>query len=150
MMFVQDRETARRFFQEAWRKRCAGLPLEPLETMVAEIVARHPEYHRLLESGESALGAEFTPEGGQTNPFLHMGMHIAIQEQISTDRPPGIAAAYRRLLPQFRDAHDLDHRLMECLGEALWKAQRNNTAPDEQAYLECVRRLGRTMGAEHG
>ena len=149
-MFVQDREAARRFFQQAWRKRCAGLPLEPLEMMVAEVVAGHPEYHALIESGDTALGTDFTPEGGQTNPFLHMGMHIAIQEQISTDRPPGIAAAYRRLLSQIGDAHDLDHRVMECLGEALWQAQRNNALPDEQAYLECVRRIGRSRDAGHG
>src|SRR5512146_1951833 len=94
MLFSNDRTTLRRTFQTAWRKRRDGLPLEPLEAMIADVVALHPEYHRWLES-EEALDRDWSPEAGETNPFLHLGMHIAIHEQLSTDRPAGIVAAYR-------------------------------------------------------
>lgn len=140
MLFPQDRNEIRRFFCEAWRKHREGLPLEPLGRLVAEVILRHPEYHPLLEDPETALNREYLPELGETNPFLHLGLHIAIQEQITTDRPPGILAAYRGLVTRCGDPHTAEHHMMECLGEALWHAQRNGGAPDEQAYLACVRR----------
>jgi hypothetical protein len=140
-MFSSDRTSMRRVFTEAWRKYRNREQLQPLEQMVAEVVRKHPEYHHLLEGGEEALDRDFLPEGGETNPFLHMGMHISLQEQLGSDRPTGISGLYRRLAEKLGDAHEAEHRMMECLGLSLWQAQRSGGLPDEQAYLECVRRL---------
>jgi len=130
----------RRAYVDAWSKSRAGQPLEPLESLLVDVVAEHPEYHAVLESPD-ALATEFPPEAGRTNPFLHMGMHVAIREQLSTDRPPGIRKLYRKLLPRFADVHRLEHALMECLAETLWDAQRTGAAPDESRYLNRVRRI---------
>ena len=139
---IQDRDSGRTFFLEVWEKHKKQLPLEALEQMVLDIILQHPEYHVILEKDEKEISAmEFTPEMGMTNPFLHMGMHITIQEQIGSNRPPGIAALYQHLLPKYSSAHDLEHSMMECLGEALWLAQRNNALPDEPQYLEQVKKL---------
>jgi hypothetical protein len=140
-MVVHDRSAARRYFIDAWRKRQAGSPLEPLERAVAEVVELHPEYHNFLDDAGAAIEEEFSPERGLTNPFLHMGLHIALREQLVTDRPAGITAVYRRLLGRIGDAHEVEHRMMERLGEALWAAQRHNRLPDEAAYLESLRRI---------
>jgi len=139
-MFGNDRTALRRYYVESWRKLRTGAPLEPLERLVAEVVQSHPEYHALLENGEDSLDREFTPEGGQSNPFLHMGMHIAIHEQLSTQRPAGIVEVYQRLLAKHGNAHQVEHQMMECLGEMLWQAQRDGTAPQEQHYMECLKR----------
>jgi hypothetical protein len=141
MLFGNDRNQIRYFYCEAWRKFSHGLPMEPLEDQVAAVIGEHPEYHRLLEVPEEALDRDYTPEMGQSNPFLHMGMHIAIREQLSIDRPAGIVRAYQAALARLGDAHELEHRMMECLAEMIWQAQRNGTVPDEAAYLECVRQL---------
>ncbi len=138
---LQDRDSARKYFLQVWAKQSKGEALEPMERIVASVILNHPEYHALLEAGESVIQADFTPEMGQTNPFLHMGMHIAIQEQLSTDRPPGIVAAHQKLLIHFGEPHEVEHRMMECLGECLWLAQRNNTMPDEQQYLNQLKEL---------
>ncbi len=140
-MFTQDRDRLRLFYVEAWRKAQAGEPLEPLEQAVAQVVADHPEYHALLGRGEAAVGGEYPPELGQTNPFLHMGMHLAIREQVAIDRPAGVRAVHARLRLAHGDAHAAEHAMIECLGEALWQAQREGTAPDETAYLAALRRL---------
>ncbi len=139
-MFGNDRTALRRYYVESWRKLQAGDPLQPLERLVAEVVQNHPEYHALLEAGEDLLDRDFTPEGGQSNPFLHMGMHIAIHEQLGTQRPAGIVEIYQRLLARYGDAHEVEHQMMECLGEMLWQAQRDGTAPQEQHYIECLKR----------
>ncbi|WP_026186361.1 DUF1841 family protein [Thioalkalivibrio thiocyanodenitrificans] len=135
-----SREQLRRMYAEAWRKRRSGDALEPLERQIAELVAEHPEYQPMLEGPDATLAAEFTPEGGRSNPFLHMGMHLAIREQAGTDRPTGFTEAYQRAVHKL-GAHEAEHAIMECLGTALWEAQRGGRMPDEQAYLECVRRL---------
>jgi hypothetical protein len=140
-MFSPDRTQMRRLFVEAWRKAKTQQALQPIEQLIAEVARQHPEYHRLLEAGESALDKEFLPEDGQTNPFLHMGMHISLQEQIGVDRPPGIRQLYQQLAAHNADVHETEHQLMECLGLSLWQAQRNGGMPDEQAYLECARKL---------
>lgn len=140
MLFPNDRVALRRMYLEAWQRHRDGLPLEPLQARIADLIAEHPEYHPLLEAGEEGLQREWTPEGGATNPFLHWGMHLAIREQVATNRPAGIAAVHRRLAAAF-GPHEAEHRMMECLGEALWTAQRAGVAPDEAAYLEALERL---------
>ncbi len=139
---IQDRESGRTFFLEVWGKHKKQLPLEALEQMVLNVILQHPEYHKILAMNEKEISAlEFTPEMGMTNPFLHMGMHITILEQIGSNRPMGITALYQQLLLKYPSAHELEHSMMECLGEALWLAQRNNTLPDELQYMERVRQL---------
>ncbi len=137
-MFGQDRNQLRQMYFDAWRKQQSGELMQPLEAMIAGVIALHPEYHALLEQGEDALDKDFLPEMGETNPFMHMGMHIAIREQLATDRPGGIVLAHKKLLLRLQDVHEVEHQIMECLGESLWEAQRNNSAPDESQYLQCV------------
>jgi hypothetical protein len=137
----QSRDDLRRLYLEAWRKFSARLPLEPLEAQLAAVIAEHPEYVPLLEAGQSALAADFTPEGGRLNPFLHMGLHLALREQVATDRPPGIARIHRELTARFGAAHAAEHAMLEPLGEALWDAQRSGRMPDERQYLERLRQL---------
>ena len=141
MLYGSDRGDLRRAWVDAWSKSRARQPLEPLERLLVEVIAEHPEHHAALES-RGALEREFSPEADRTNPFLHMGLHMAIREQLATDRPPGLRELYAKLLPQFPDTHRLEHALMGCLAETLWDAQREGTAPDEMRYLERVRRLG--------
>lgn len=142
-MFGNDRDRLRRYYCTVWDKARAGQPLEPLEQIIAEAIRAHPEYQPVLADVETALGREYTPEQGQTNPFLHLGMHIAIREQLGSNRPAGILDLYQRLCRRAGDAHAAEHRMMECLGETLWEAQRAGREPDEQAYLERLRRLAR-------
>jgi hypothetical protein len=137
----ENREQLRRRYLEAWRKFRAQQPLEPLEGQLAAVIAEHPEYVAWLEGGESAVLADFTPEGGQENPFLHMGLHLAIREQVATDRPRGIGAIHALLTQRAGSAHEAEHRMIEPLAETLCEAQRNGTTPDEAAYLERLRHL---------
>lgn len=140
MFFGSDRDSLRRQYLAAWDKARRQQALTPLERIIVEIILEHPEYHPLLEQGEEKLDRDWLPEGGETNPFLHMGMHIALTEQIQTDRPAGIRDVYRGLRLR-EDAHQAQHRMMECLGEALYHAQQTGLGPDEQAYLACLRGL---------
>lgn len=128
-------------YLDAWRKFSARTPLQPLEAQLAAVVAEHPEYVPFLESGEQALNTDFTPEGGRENPFLHMGLHLAIREQVATDRPHGIADVHQKLAARLGDAHAAEHAMIEPLAQALWEAQRSRRMPDEQAYLERLRSL---------
>jgi len=128
-------------YVDAWRKYTARATLEPLEVQLAAVIVEHPEYVAWLESGEEALSVEFTPESGRQNPFLHMGMHLAIREQVATDRPHGIASIHAELSRRLGSAHEAEHAMLEPLAEALWEAQRSGRTPDEQTYLERLRRL---------
>ncbi len=127
-MFVSNADESRHFFAEAWRKRCAAEALTPLEMMVADVIAAHPEYHALF-------GASLASPAAADNPFLHLSLHIALHEQLQTDRPVGIRAIYATLKQHSGDAHAAEHRIMAVLAETLWNAQHRGTAPDEAAYL---------------
>jgi hypothetical protein len=142
MLFPTDRGELRRMYVDAWTACRRGAPLTPLQSAISDVVALHPEYHPLLEgTSENAVSAEWTPSRGEQNPFLHMGLHLAIREQCNTNRPVGIAAERKRLVLVCGDAHEAEHRMMEVLGEALWEAQRAGHAPDEAAYLARLRHL---------
>ena len=139
MMFTPSREQVRRFFCEAWRKYRERLPMEGAETTAADLIAEHPEYHPLLEAPDTAIEREFTPEGGQMNPFLHLSLHLAIAEQISIDHPPGIRGIYQ-CLRRSHEVHDTEHKLMECLGEEVWHSQQPGGGFSSERYLESLRR----------
>lgn len=136
-MFNPSRDQVRRFFLDAWRAWREQRPLEPMQALAVEHVARHPEYHRWLED-EDALDRDFPPEAGETNPFLHLALHLSISEQLSIDQPPGVKGAYQRLLERLDDEHNAQHAVMDCLAEMIWQAQRHNRPPDTVAYIECL------------
>lgn len=139
MIFGSDRNELRQMYVDAWRKYCASEPMSPLESQIARVIEDHPEYQPAMT--EETLDETYTPEGGKTNPYLHMGLHLALREQIATNRPAGIAKAFESLQARAGDRHAAEHQALDCLAEALWAAQNNNTAPDEQAYLESLKRL---------
>jgi len=138
----QSRDEVRQVFLGVWQKLQQDLVLEPMEALIAGVIEIHPEYHVLLEAGIDVRQQEFTPEQGQTNPFLHMGMHIALREQAGANRPTGVGKIHRKLVAQ-KGQHEAEHAMMECLGQTLWSAQRNNQPPDEAAYLECLEKLSK-------
>lgn len=141
MLTGQDRGQTREVFFRAWRAHREGRPLEGVEKLIVQVALRHPEYHLVLEQSEAARERDYFPEAGETNPFLHLGMHIAIEEQLSIDQPPGIRGLYQKLLSRYPDEHAVQHHMMECLGEMLWQASRQKTAPQETVYFNCLRRL---------
>jgi len=138
-MFNPSRDQVRLFFCDAWKKHLERLPLVGAEVTAVDLAARHPEYHALLSDSKGALEKEWTPEGGQMNPFLHLSLHLAIHEQVSIDQPPGIRAAFDSLRARM-EPHDAEHVLLECLAETIWRAQRDGTAMDALAYVDAVRR----------
>lgn len=139
-MFVESRDQSRQFFFAVWEKMARGEMLSPLENLISEVIRTHPEYHRVLGLGDKALERDFG--AADTNPFLHMGLHVALIEQLQTDRPPGITALYKQLVTQeSADVHGLEHRIMEQLAGVLWAASQRGGMPDDQDYLKRVRSL---------
>lgn len=141
MIFGQDRNELRKMYADAWKKHCDKTPLTPLDAQIAAVVEWHPEYHDDVTG--DALDKDYSPDGGKTNPFLHMGLHLGIREQVATNRPPGISEVFAALTAKTGDAHDAEHQMIDCLAETLWEAQSQNSPPDEKKYLERLHRLTR-------
>ena len=139
-MFDPTRDQVRHFFFDAWRKYREREVLAALENVAAGVILLHPEYHPVLDDPERHRNREYRPESGDTNPFLHMSMHLAIEEQLSIDQPPGIKAEFARIAARLGDRHAACHEVMECLAETVWQAQRDGATPDAPAYLECLKR----------
>jgi hypothetical protein len=140
-IFNPSRTEVRRFFCDTWQKKTHGHVLAPMEMMAYDWMSQHPEYHPLLENLELALVQDYTPERGETNPFLHLAMHLSISEQISIDQPPGIKAVAEQLKKKLGAAHAAQHQMMECLGEAMWQAQREGKPLNPENYLEALKGL---------
>jgi hypothetical protein len=141
-MFNPSREQVRETFFNAWRKYRAGEPLVGIEALALDMILLHPEYHELLASPERYRDKDYTDE---SNPFLHMSLHVALEEQLSIDQPPGIARLFNELLARKTERHEALHEAIECLAETVWRAQRDGAPPDARAYLECLaRRSGGT------
>ena len=138
-MFNPTRDQSRLFLFDMWDKHRAGAALSPLESLALSIVLEHPEYQSVLEDRSRYLDREWRPEGGETNPFLHLSLHLAIEEQRSIDQPPGIRAAIERLEAR-HGAHEARHAVMDCLAEVIWQAQRHGAGFDNAVYLDCLAR----------
>ncbi|HYD56021.1 MAG TPA: DUF1841 family protein [Burkholderiales bacterium] len=140
-MFNPSREEVRDMFFETWRKYRAGEPLAGIETLALEAILLHPEYHAILDDPARWREREYVDE---TNPFLHMSLHIALLEQLSIDQPPGIGNLFQKLLVAKGDRHEALHEALECLAETVWRAQRDGLPPDATAYLACLEGKART------
>jgi hypothetical protein len=134
-----SREQLRLAYSQAWAKHVARSPLSPLEAQIADVIELHPEYQRVVTDADTAVGFEQDAAGTSDNPFLHMGLHLAVREQLAIDRPPGIRELHQQMQARYRDPHLAEHVLMESLGEELWRAQRDGRAPDENRYLALAR-----------
>ncbi len=139
-MFNPSRDQVRQFFFDAWRKHRKRVVLAGLDNIAVGIMLQHPEYHPVLDDPERYQDREYRPDAGDTNPFLHMSMHLAIEEQLSIDQPPGIKGEFTRIAVRLGDRHAACHEVMECLAETVGRSQRDGTPPDALAYLECLRR----------
>lgn len=137
-LFNPTRDQVRQFFFDAWAKYRAQQTLSDIEKIALEVMQMHPEYHHVLDAPERFLEQAYFPEMGETNPFLHMSLHLSILEQIGIDQPPGIKSAYQALQSKLADSHLAQHELMECLAETIWQAQRSQTTPDTQVYLALI------------
>ncbi|MDI9818994.1 MULTISPECIES: DUF1841 family protein [unclassified Legionella] len=138
MFYGDNVQDTRQLFFSSWQKYQQKHVLMPLEKQIVDVILVHPEYHALLESPDTPAQQRYFPELGQTNPFLHMGLHLAIRDQVATDRPAGISRIYQQLLEKYGDTLAVEHLMMDHLAETLWLAQRNNTSPDEVAYLHAL------------
>ena len=140
-IFNPTREEVRRFFCDTWKKKTENHLLDPMETLAGDWMEQHPEYHSLLSDPENALAQDYSPERGETNPFLHLSMHLSISEQISINQPPGIKEIAEKLSQKFGSMHEAQHVMMECLGQVMWEAQRENKPLNPENYLEALKKL---------
>jgi hypothetical protein len=134
-MFSPSRDEVRETFFAAWRKYRAGQPLAGIEALAVDVILRHPEYHDTLDHPERSRDRDYVDE---SNPFLHMSLHVALEEQLSIDQPPGIVQRFEALVLRFQDRHQALHEALECLAETVWNAQRRQAPPDADAYLACL------------
>lgn len=141
MLFTQERTRTRQLFRSAWQKFLNKDALEPLEKQIVDLLKDHPEYHSLLTGSDNLLDHDFTAEDGSENPFMHLSLHLALREQVGTDRPSGISSITRSLLLKHGDGHAVEHMMIDKLALFLWEAQRQSRAPDEQAYLQSLKEL---------
>ncbi len=139
MIFGNERRNLRQLWFDVYRKAQNAEPLTALEEQVKAVIALHGEYHALLAAPEKYSERDYLPEFGETNPFLHMGLHMGLREQISTNRPAGMQSLYQQFLLRCGDKHEVEHQMMEALAHSMWLAQRHQRAPDEAAYLELLR-----------
>ncbi len=139
-MFKPSRDQARQLFFDTWQKYRQREILSGMEDIALEVILLHPEYHDILDDADQYIDKDYLPEMGDTNPFLHMSMHMAIKEQLSINQPVGICERYERLLAKIGNEHDAAHQMMECLAEMIWQAQRNQASPDAVIYFECLDR----------
>ena len=141
-LFNPSRDEVREFFFNAWSHYQAQKPLTDLEKIALSVMHMHPEYHAILSAPEQFKHQEYFPEFGETNPFLHMSLHLSILEQISIDQPIGIADVYAQLKLKHQNEHNVEHKaqhdILECLGESIWQAQRNNAALNAEYYVQLL------------
>jgi len=139
-MFDPSREQVRDTFFEAWRKYRAGEPLAGIEAIALEVILAHPEYHAMLSQPERYRDQDYL---GEANPFLHLSLHLALEEQLSIDQPPGIRSRWGALLERHGERHEALHQALECLAEMMWRSQREGAPPDAAAYLDCLMKRAR-------
>ena len=136
-MLSQDRFKQREFLANSWQKHINDQISEPLEIQLALIIQKHPEYHALIND----INLEYFPEQGKTNPFLHINLHLTLQDQLALNQPIGINDIYKKLIAIHSDTHEVEHMMMECIAEMIFNSQKNHTTLNQDNYLVNLKNL---------
>jgi len=136
----QKRENTRQVFFKAWYKKQKGQALEALEKQVATLIEQHPEYHSFF-ADEKNIDHDFSSEKQVVNPFLHLGMHLAIADQLALQQPAGIRELYQRLAQHYSDVHEAEHQIMNCLAYWMQQPQTQGETLDYSPYMQCLQKL---------
>ena len=128
----QNRDSLRRQWRDVWRRYRTGAPLDPLQASLVAVISAHPEHQPSMDS-DTTDGADAA--------FLHLGLHLALREQLATDRPAGIRMVQQTLEARGMDAHAAEHRMIDVLANTLWESQQAGSLPDERRYLRELQRL---------
>ena len=140
----RDREQLRahrQVFWDAWQRAQADMPLDALQVRIARVIALHPEYHHYFDDMEDFLDRDFEVDDGM-NPYLHMSLHLALEEQIAIRQPPEVANALEFLMQhKGKDRHEALHAILEVLAETVYYAQKRGDEPDVMAYVAAVKEL---------
>lgn len=142
VMYDVNTDDVRLFFADVWRKRQQPLLLNALQQKALRIIAAHTEYAPYLENVEHFLNRTWRPEEGETNPFLHLSLHLSVQEQVAIDQPFGITAIHQSLCEQYAgDWVKAEHDMIEALAETIWQAQCYGQGLDVNVYMTRLRSL---------
>lgn len=137
-LYQPTRDQARQFLFDTWSNYQHKKTLTDLESIALDVILMHPEYHAMLDAADHNREQNYYPEMGETNPFLHINLHLSVIEQIQINQPTGITAHYDRLLKHYQDKHDAQHVLLECLAETIWHAQSAQKPLDSHHYLDLI------------
>lgn len=140
MFHSNNRSENREYFFEVWKKYQNKHPLDAMESKVLSILQMHPELHILLNDPEKYLESDFFAELGESNPFLHLGLHTAVMEQLSVDQPKGIRKLFNKACQRFADEHEAYHCVMNSLAIELHEMYENNRTFNEALYFKRIKK----------
>ena len=131
----------RQVFWDAWQRAKDNLPLDAMQVRIARVIEMHPEFHHYFDDMERFLERDFHVDDGM-NPYLHLSLHLALEEQIATRQPPEVGSALEHLMTaKGIGRHDALHFILEILAESVYFAQREGKEPDVLLYLTRIREL---------
>ncbi|AGF49226.1 DUF1841 family protein [Candidatus Kinetoplastidibacterium galati] len=138
-MFNPSLDQARYFFIEVWNKHKLSKTLTPIEKTTIACILEHPQFYKDLDNKESIKNS-YNSNFPESNPFLHLSMHLAISEQLLIDQPCGIKAAYNKLITS-NDPHTAIHKIIKCLTLTIQYSQTHRLELDSNKYMNLIKDL---------
>lgn len=135
IMLDHDIYKLRQTFYTAYTKMLGNQQLSPIEMQIAYVIKQYPEYHAFL-SNKKGIEREFPDQ--DTNPFLIMALHLSVIEQISTNRPTGIAHIFKEATKD-KPAAVVEKIMAKVLQCMMMDSLTKRAEPDEAEYLKQLR-----------
>jgi hypothetical protein len=114
--------------------------LEGEDAKIAAIMEDHPEFDPFWSLGEASA----TPQeiqGQIVNPFVHVTLHLQIQNQIEREFPQEVKKTFLRLVEQGESDHEAIHQIISIYASLYFKALRRGQSFDESEYALQLRYL---------
>lgn len=119
----------RQHFYHAWQKHLRGYALSEFEHRIVEVLLNYPEYTK-------ALSPDSIDVDNGENPYLILGAHMEVKDQLRLDRPRGI----KKLVDSSSKGGAFVESLMvELMVYTLKSAYINKTPPSYEQYLRELR-----------
>ncbi len=114
--------------QEVWGKIKEEKELSPEDKKLAKILLEHEEYSNLWD----AISSHPKKRAEQINPYLHVYLHIAIENQIGEENPRQVG----RYVSQSIDKHKAIHEIIAIFSEHLFEALKYRKPLDRLKYIQ--------------
>lgn len=135
------RSLNRQYMYEIWQHAKAN-DLDQLseeEQQIGKLMLEHEEYHNQFEFADALEDYQFDPESG-VNPFLHISIHVIVENQLKSKQPIEAYQFYNSIRRKKVSHHETIHLIGNIFAPLMFQVLKRKEPFDNELYQQLLKK----------